>query len=355
MKKVLQTSKPIIDVYNGYASIQSIVLNIKEGEKWVIQNYLNYITYYENNYDTVFMDYTNLGEICFSSTNSFQPQHLVTVPWKTLIISRELLEENIISFIKKCINKGYYIFVYLNYKYLLNEKMDFIHDIFIYGYDDEKKEIYMKGYNKQNYGEEVYKFEQVEKAFEGIRKLENVDFFSNFDVDSISLVKNDEKFYFEFSVDYFVKDLEYYLNKKKYTLNYKPTVLKNRNCNTSSVVFGNESIEVLKKYIENKNVNKEKIDIRQFYFLKNNKEGFNSKWIFLLKNNYLDYENLLLDWKIVENMAEVLLFYAMKYNVLLEKSYGNQDSIIKIMLKKLEEIKNIEKNIIEKIIVKLKK
>ena len=295
MKKELIIKKPIIDVYNGYASIQSIILNVEYGNKWCIQHYLNYITYCDKDYKNIFMDYVNLGEVCFSSTNSFQPQHLCTVPWKTFILPRKLINGNIISFIKKSIDEGYYIFLYLNFKYLLNEGKDYIHDIFIYGYDDEKEYIFMKGYNKGKYGTEIYRFEQVEKAYNNVDVCDHNDFFVNFDVESISLVKCDETFVYEFSVNHFIENLELYLNDKKYVLNYYPTVLKNRNYNNSIVSFGNEGIEILKKYVEKKYEKKEKIDFRQLYFLKNNKEGFRYKWFFFLQNDLLRCEKLLED------------------------------------------------------------
>lgn len=80
MLKILNVQDSIVDVFNGYACTISIIIDKPEGEKWFVQNYLNYMTTYNSDYSQVVSDYFYSDFTYNSAINFYQPENIINLP-----------------------------------------------------------------------------------------------------------------------------------------------------------------------------------------------------------------------------------------------------------------------------------
>ena len=131
-------STPHIQTYNNLAcSFGIIEEEIKNFKPWLCQHFIG--LHYRKSWKTIVfnMRYSYHWN-CFKSKICF------VLPFSY---------ESLISRIKKCIDKGYYIYICVNEKYipkrLAYKKFNYSHHLYIYGYDDSEQYFYTLGYNDE--------------------------------------------------------------------------------------------------------------------------------------------------------------------------------------------------------------
>ena len=132
MRRVLPMKVPIIRSYANYAHIFAVL--DAQGENyypWLYNHYVQLCV--PNEYSMFPVDYMVTG--MYTNTPNFF----------TSRIERKMavtMRNGIVDFIKFAIDNGYYIFMMLEVSQIAAYKGMRFHEPLLYGYDDEKEEIY---------------------------------------------------------------------------------------------------------------------------------------------------------------------------------------------------------------------
>lgn len=320
MAAILEFQKGIIDVYNGYACTTGVCSNNLEGKKWLVQNYLNYIARYNDRFDYVTFDYFYSDFTFNSSINFFQPENIVNLPYNCY--STHISEIcNIIEFIQKKIDTGFFICMFVNIKYLhiYCLKEDLLHDIFIYGYDDEKQLIYSAGYvNGKGYSMHTHTYDELIHSFKNINV--NSPTHNHFDTKRISYFKYRKDFTYDFSILNFTNALKEYLNISTHYQGMRRLLCRNLYNDDERIVYGIESISILVHFFENLSKDKN-IDLRQIYFLYNHKINMRYKIKYLVEAKYIDDNTILDEYSKIVYISQKCLNLSIKYNLKSKEEY----------------------------------
>ncbi len=347
MKKVLDLQECIVDVYNGYACTTSIILENNAGRNWFVQNYLNYMVSYNEDYDYVIFDYFYSDTFFNTAINCFQPENMVSFPYSCYSVPATEVND-IIGFVKELINREFYICLFVNCKYLskYHETEDFIHDIFIYGYDDEKEIVYSTGYiGGQKYTKLEHTFGELVKAY-GTMNVKSV-VHSRFDTNRITFFKYKDNFKYQFNINKFICSLKEYLNLDDGCENIKREVYLDTTFKTKTA-YGIEGIKVLIEYLKTIDT-KKFLDIRQIYFLYNHKKNMKYKLQFLYDTQYLVDNKIINEYEEVIKTANICLNIAIKYSLV------KKEKLINNMIIQLKKMYSIEYFILEYLIEKFNK
>ena len=146
---------PIVKTYNHHAFGIGIVTSIPQGINWVYNNYI-ILSYYRGGGVFTFdfyMDYIYCQPI-------FDREHLSDE-------MMAIMKWDAIDFIKEAINCNKYVVTCVNEYYIPDREAymscRFVHNLIIYGYDDNKKIFYIAGYNDKN------KYVTQEVSFKNIK------------------------------------------------------------------------------------------------------------------------------------------------------------------------------------------
>ena len=350
MRLVLNIQNSVVDVFNGYACTTSICIDKTDGRKWFVQNYLNYLTIYNENYDFSISDYFYSDYTYNCAINFFQPENIMNFPYITYSVPCSMVKD-IVAFIRDRIIDGYYVCLFVNLRYIkqYNKNSDVIHDVFIYGFDDEKRLMYATGYvNGQKYSQINYTYEEIEKAYQSL----NVDSPAhiNFDTKRISFFKYRENFKYDFSVAKFINDLKEYLN-----IIESPSINTRRLCygrdySEDLVAYGNKGITVLKEYIKKCILSKkEYVDMRQVYFLLNHKINMKYKMEYLLEEGAIHDNSFVLEYDKIISLAKKGMNLMIKFYLTKDKTY------LENLIEHLDRIYDKEKEVLNKLIKCLEK
>ncbi len=164
MKKSLKIcSLPTYNTYNNLAFAFSIIdcLNI-DYSNWLLSHFIN--VYFRKSWDS----------ICFRMPYCYN--------WscfkKRIVLYNSNDFESFIKCIKKQIDDNRYVYLCINERYIPQrnsyKNSDFIHDLYIYGYDDDKNTFKTAAYNMTQYfSKQEIAFEKVYKA-QKYKKIKNI-------------------------------------------------------------------------------------------------------------------------------------------------------------------------------------
>ncbi len=192
MKKELKmTTNPSYKTFNNLAFGFSIIeLDKKDYTNWLLSNFLG--VYYRINWGTI----------------SFKLPHCYM--WKCfrhkMIIYKSNKYNSFITAIENQINDDQYIYLCVNEKYIPNRthycKKNYLHDIYIYGYDNDNKIFLTAGYNLSgHFSQQKIPYESVFLAQKN-KLLKNVFFsfsiINNFNYDLVNIKKVKRQIYRHF-------------------------------------------------------------------------------------------------------------------------------------------------------------
>lgn len=358
MKRILKIAAPIVNTWAGDSGMNNIILNYEKGREWFIQNYMRVFSFHDNSFDTVFFDYVNIDTLYVGSTMNFQPDKFVNWPVETYsVCTEEIRSKEILDFVKRKIDNGYYVYLYLNWKYLKEYGYtgEAYHEIFVYGYDDEEQVIHATGYMKgKSYGTVTHSYKDFVEAYCHMQMFRNVPSNNNLnrDLNRISLQKFKKDFLFQFSITKFIADLKQYLNMEKPVISI-PVV--NRFCEGELVQYGygNAMYEILSKYLEKKCKNRQPFDILEPYFVYNYTQAFLYKLKVLKENGFIQHDRFADEYKMVVKSAKAFLFTCMNYCGKVNMGRMIKDMPEEKIKKQLRDIKEREEKVIISLIEEL--
>lgn len=258
-------------------------------EGWFYSNYVNLYA---------------LPEILLFLSNDFVNKEEPLLHYDT--ISKDNLLEwniNIIYFLRQAIDQGKYINTDLNEKFLSysGKQYDYVHDAFIYGYNDDKKIFYMRGFNKTGlYGSVIATYDEVEQAYKTSLNVEKETF--------INLIKpNELTEKYPFDLYRFHIQLDDYYHSTNYT--YRDVQLDGYLHNREDVVFGLQCYDMIREKIhQNAPPNENLILFHTLWEHKNImllRIRFMEKYAFMPMNNkiYLEYQKIANDAMVIRNIA----------------------------------------------------
>lgn len=150
----------------------------------IIDAYPELTSWKFQNYNNIFSD--NKGDIFYGRKDEIYDQFRC---YNEVLLSKgysnnSILEDDIINFLKEQINNDSYVLLECNYSRLFNEEDFTIHEILLYGYDDEKKVFYSPIIqNNQIWKVEAIEYEKIYKSYRDIRlnnKYKNILLYKRF-------------------------------------------------------------------------------------------------------------------------------------------------------------------------------
>lgn len=177
-KKKLPLCESPIKVYSNYAYVLSVLLNNSEAKNWFYSNFIQVKYTRDTEKEHSFIFNYSLGNLT---------KYFYNIPYlEVRSLKRDFLLEtykDIIGFLRKAIEKGYYIMTVVDEYYLPPRSVYNIehklHLIMLNGFDLEKECFYSMGYNGDYYEEANLAFTDVFKAIsstEGNNKNVRDDF-----------------------------------------------------------------------------------------------------------------------------------------------------------------------------------
>lgn len=309
-KVVLPLEEPFTKtyLYDAYASSILLAHGNKHME-WFLSNYIqlsaNKDIFDDNN---VFLEYDGLPSLYspFIKKQQFFWSHFMNMGFNLHDFICKNLNQNNYFF---CQADEYYIPDRLNYK-----KAHFIHDLLIYGYDENKKLYFTAGYDSgfmYKRGQCTYK--EFEEAF-----LNNTwDKLEAPWTDKIRLYQYDDHAAYRFNLDLVKRSLEDYLSAENIFNKYSR--FKER---YTSKVFGVGIYKVILDHINIVKYNLESRDKRDDIYLDNRvfRLLLEHKSIMLLRMDYLNHlfnmDDLIYRYKEVNELAEKAHVLAIKFKIL---------------------------------------
>lgn len=143
-------------VYNlGNSFASNIILNHNKYFPWFFSEYIQIYSANDNEFD--YFTHGNIYE------GNFRPVEVGKI--SSDIIG--LANLDIIDIIISLINSGFYVLAFLNEKYILfrNTSHDFIHNIFIYGYNKNSQIFNMMGFKNGIYQSTIASFDEIKNAY----------------------------------------------------------------------------------------------------------------------------------------------------------------------------------------------
>lgn len=328
--KILGRRDPDIYSFNIYGTIWSLIADNDEMESWIMNNFIQLRYVFE--WDCYFFEghHTLISE-CPGISHSEIPRILVKTKW----------EGSIQQLIKDSINNNLYVYLYAD-RFNLERTSEYnkehlIHEVFIYGYDEEKQIFYLAD-NVQN-GKYVCftsKFDEIEKGYWAIG--ESDDYYTR-----VHLLekrkKEDSKF--PLNVEQIKLNLKYYLESI-------PAISKSFK---NKSIFGMEAVAYTCKTIqealeENKII--DDFDVRRFHLF------YEHKSLMIKRLCYLDKHNLIQDGNyFIEEYRFLNKKYYSLRNLVLKYNYLADNNLLIRINENLKELIVRERNVLESMIDKI--
>ena len=308
MKNILPMAIPAIKCYANYAHISSIL-----GEKsknyypWIYNHYIQ--LYVPDDYKEFPVDYMVTG-MYTNTPNLF-----------TSRIERGVavnIRNGIINFIRFSIDNGYYIYMELEVEKIAayaNSGLQF-HDPLLYGYDDEKEEIYFADtYINGKYSKGIASYSEMVNATGNVSDWSKF-YVTDLQLDILCMKYRDLKKQFLFCKDTYTELLTYYVNKidaRKYFWEIPGVTNRGERANKCGIGIYN----VLKKHLQFVKASSDRlIDKRGFYVILEHKKLLEKSLEFLLGNGWKEVYPLeaRLIKKEIED-ATICLQLCLKYNI----------------------------------------
>lgn len=341
MKNILPMGEPIVRAYGNHAHIFSI-LSAKSTQylPWVYNYYIQ--LYVPCDYREFKVDYI------IPSIYTYAPNLFVSR------LERNMVRSNggeIVDFIKFCIENGYYIYTLLDVKKIKAYEQTYFknHDPLLYGYDDEKREIYFADtFLNGKYGYGVASYEEVAYAFGTKQDWGNWN-QSEWVLDIRCMKYKDLDVRFRFNRDMYVNLLFDYLDGEDSYDKYW-NVQGWEKGPQITYMCGIEIYTFIQEYLRIRKERGKRLDQRGFFVIWEHKNILNKTLIYIWGEQWnITYPviNELLQTAI--KTAAIMLKLCLKYNI----------SMDKIIINRIDEcarfLKDIEKELFTSLIYELSK
>lgn len=315
--------------------------------------YDKYLPWYYSNFMQVFSYLNDKG---FVSLDYLEPYNSWGEIMEMVNLAFYLLkkEENIIDFIIKEINMGYYLIIHVDEYYLPNKwaykTNHFVHSSLIYGYDNEKEQLMAIGFDKNMFFTKMeVDYTNFKAAYES-GTIHYKDSAPWCDLSAIQLIRPYE-FDAEhpFSNDIFLRNLKGYLfsigeRETLYLLRYPE----------SRAEYGLKVYDVTVRHLENLLQGRVTIDYRAIHLITEHKKGIYDRIGYAIARNSLTGEitRLHKEYLKVVDLSNNIRLKSLE----LENSQNGADGLslnyeilVKNIMQLVKELKNADYNILLKI------
>lgn len=315
MKKVLKTTIPIIKTYQHSAYLEIVCSNDTRIDAWIINKYIQW---------------------------NFEGNNLKIInanPWETVpFIQKNVLElkfvEDIDKTIKGFLSNNYYVMLTgIDDFYLENsahyKRMHYSHDIFIYGFDDDKAIYYAAGYTSNN------KFEFYTFGQKNILKAINSQYITPY-YSAVAALQLKPKTESDYNVDWnaIIRGFDEYLHPIK-------------DINQNELIFGIDAYEHILNYLESSKIKSNTpLDLRMFRIIYEHKICM-LKRIEVLHAEFNIFNHEVVVCKNILNLAENTFMLSIKYN-----NFTQDEKIILKLIDNIKKITELECGMITQILEK---
>lgn len=330
MKKVLPVNKPLSTCYQFMAFPLAILSKREECEPWIFNNFIQACFH---------KDYNNAPVPSYFYIFDFAIN-----PWlQVQRLQRDIIKSmniNIIELIKNAIDMEYYVTLNVDEFYIPEriayQKFHHTHDILVHGYDDETETLMVLGFNeKMSFEVTTVRYWEFQKAFENLDHIKN-------NCHQLFLYKYNPEGKYTFNIPLLIESLEDYLYSRntsnKFSMVSEPWVR----------AYGMECYDYLKCYLNDFLIGNAKFDIRYLHFLYEHKLFMRERIKFLIKNNFLEDEDLVEEY---QGIVETAILFR---DIMLKNREEVNPIAVKKIINHIDNLAKYEFNILEKILVQLK-
>lgn len=343
-KVVLPIVYPPITSFPAYSSVLSILWNFKKTKDWIYNNFVNL-------WGTNEISQGGGVPISYSSWWTMRLCPFINYGQ----VQRDVAKAhypNTTDLLLSYITLGYYLYCSYDMYYISHsrhyKKNHKYHQLFIYGYDKERKTFNVSDffYNGKLSFEEV-SFEEVEKAIDSVEEFINPlpDFF----IDTLKYVDID----YNLNTILLKKNLTDYVNSTNTYLSYEDKILceiEKKYLLENKIVFGIANYDLIIECLIDLLNGKDKIfiDIRPFHVL------WDHKVLMSMRIKYLTENHIIKDDRNLYNRYEEIKNICLMNRSLFIKYYKKKDNgILNRIIENLNIIKCEEKNVMNDLIDKL--
>jgi hypothetical protein len=323
---------PVITCYPNHANLLSVISRNE-----------NYVHWFFNNYIQLFVDKNDLKRN-YLRIDFFTNDPWMTCPWiHSQKISRSIIEKmhktSIIDFFIESLMDNCYIYVIVDTFYVSKYQSFYnqdhqVHDLFIYGFNSEKKVFYAAdNFLEGKYSYEAIPFSEIEEAYNQVKDLDLEDW-----LEGVQLLSYREKnIFWGLNHDYKFDTTKLEYELKDYLSSYK-TVKRYFNpyyqwmIYASDLGFGVDIYTVLNDYLMNV---EDVSDKRPFYVF------WEHKKVMLMRIKYLE-ENLFINTILSDAYSEIEQSAKLLNNLYLKYIIRNDMNLRLRIIENLELIKNRE-------------
>ncbi|GAA0137792.1 hypothetical protein YSY43_46330 [Paenibacillus sp. YSY-4.3] len=336
---LLPISEPAAKGFLFFAYPLSILGNNERTYPWIMSNFI---------------------QVCFDKDfkNSpvpftFYSYDFSVSPWlKHEKIFRNTLQDisaDIVTLIKACINNGKYVHLYLDERYVVNrrayQKFSFIHENFIYGYDDDISAFHILGFDQNGqYVSSVLTYKQLLSAYQGVGDIiaanefhqelhpASIDIFNTIQIFELNLAVE-----YSFNKQLVLSTLKEYLNGDN-TSNWFAMLRE-----PWDRVYGMECYSYIQKYYELLLKEEAGYDIRYLHNLWEHKQLMTKRVQYMKEQGHTELgEGEVEEFR---NLEQEL--FGLR-NAMIKYSLTNQKTLIEHIYFKLPEMAQLEQSLIEK-------
>ncbi|WP_339255930.1 hypothetical protein MKZ12_17985 [Paenibacillus sp. FSL R5-0713] len=289
VKIELPIQDTIINTFNVYGSISSIISNNKKCFPWFYNNFIQIRYVYD--WDTFFFDNHHLLlDNCPWLNHHIVPRFVIESKW-----------DSIVDFIVDSIKLGHYVYLYVDRYFISTSKAylkwSHVHEIFIYGFNSESKKFLIADNLSDG------KYVQTECTFEEIAQGHNAIEVSNHFFLNIHLLSKKEEEEYTLNLPQIILSIENYLNSViTLDVSFKEKTLFGQN----AILFS------VDKMIKDEN---KLLDKRAFHLFLEHKKLMLSRINYLIHVNELKYEHVSESYKDILRRFEIIKNLSLRYNI----------------------------------------
>jgi hypothetical protein len=323
--RILPVIYPPINAYPHKGALFSMLMAREECKPWVFSNFIQ-IYALKDLYNRGMR--TGTVDFFYNLYGDWTYFHLKANPWIRINSMPfeffKLIKSDIVDFIKTCINKNLYLFFDIDMYYIPAYKLFFnknhlLHEIFIYGYDDDKNVFYMGDNTTGKYNHDQVTYEEITTSTNALLEMygdNNEDtVLHNYREKSIymmSIGKNVErngqdpffsKDVFEINIKKIINDLKEYLLLDNYAEGYKYS---------NYYVYGIDCYNELVKFVSYAMETNQCVDRRAFYSFIEHKKLMLLRMEFI--NGNYDLNRLIERYSNLVNGFNILMALVLKAN-----------------------------------------
>jgi hypothetical protein len=251
-----------------------------------------------------------------------------------------------VDMVKKCLDCGYYVYTNVDKFYIpetfMYQNTHFLHDLFLFGYDDEKQCFHTLYYNERSMmTEHEVPYDKFEIAYAN----DLIDIRNN--QKDFHLYKKSPHIKYKFQIDDVLVYLDEYLHSKSSVKRFWPETGDLR------YTWGMSTYNKLVEYID-VTINKEhpRCDLRIFTLLHDHKRCMSLRIEFLMNIGYIKNIAFLEDYRCYEKTSKKIFMNIIKYNQtknleilvevreLLLQLYESEMVTLDLMMKEITELKS---------------